>query len=110
MKLEHYKPTYRWVLLEQVLEEKVGSLYVPAHSQKGNTYTVVKVGPQCEIAKPGQRVIVENGPMVDLTFADNRQLYFQVMEPRIIGVEDDSSRDTYTSKSTLPGDSIKQEG
>lgn len=105
MKLANYEPTYRWVLLEPLFEEKVGSLYIPAQSQRSNTYMVVKAGPQCEIARPGLRVIVENGPTIDLNFEENRLLYQQILEMRIIGVDNDSSGNTYQSEPTLSGDS-----
>ena len=106
MKLEHYKPTYRWVLLEPLIEEKTaGGLYLPPKSQIATAFMVVKVGPQCEMVKPGQRVIVEKGPMVDLVFDGSHQLYHQVLEMRVIGVEDDSSGTSHKNESALSGDS-----
>lgn len=108
MKLANYVPTWRWVLLEPIVEDMKGSLYIPPKAQKATGYKVAKTGPACEIVQPGDYVIVENGPMVELFFEESRLLYNQVLEPRIIGIDrrtDDSTGDTYTSESTLPGGS-----
>ncbi len=89
MKLEHYSPTFRNVLLaENKKQEKTsGGIYIPevvlAQSLPDETtYSVVKVGKDCTTVQPGDIVYLSRG-----IFPEPLGEYFSVMEQQIKGFE-----------------------
>lgn len=86
MKLEHYSPSFRQVLLEEITEKVTkGGLIIPSSVTKPideTEYLVLKVGRDCIEIKPGDKVRLSRGIQPEPV-----DKYFQVMEMQIKGYE-----------------------
>ncbi len=86
MKLENYSPTFRGVLLQEVKEEKIGSVYTPYSLPEDlKMYTVIKTGKDCQQVQAGDIVKLMRGFIPEPIRFDGAGDYGQAMEQQIIG-------------------------
>jgi hypothetical protein len=90
MDYKEYKPTYRWVLISPVIEEKTESgIYkaLPKKNEEIELFLVEDMGPDATDVKIGDKVLIEaTNRMVQLPFKKEGKHLFQVLEQQIIGI------------------------
>jgi co-chaperonin GroES (HSP10) len=111
MKLEHYYPTFRNILLQEVKEtQTLGGLFLPPRATtEDSAWRVIKTGPDCIAVQPGDLVKIMMGIRPQELKLDSTD-YGQITEHQIIGYERVSIRTTSGIGSTVSGDSILSSG
>ena len=92
MKLSNYFPTFRYVLVQEVVERKTkGGLYVPPTVfTEDKEWQVIKTGKDCIAVLPGDIIKIAKGIKPDDLRLDEGNFY-QVLEMQIVGYQRDDS-------------------
>lgn len=67
MRLQNFKPARNYVLLELKQYNKIGEIITP-NSQTDKVMTVLATGEGCELVKVGDKVLMDDRPMIQLGF------------------------------------------